>query len=225
MAKEGFVFYISFFAAINVLDPEKRLQCYEAIMNYAFTGNIPEYDDPVVSAIFIMAKPQIDANYKRRENGKLGGRPKKEADDGTTSEEHGAENASDIKGSGSSLKKAYGEFGNVMLTDEEVEKLRAKCSCVDEAIALLDEYIESKGTNSKSHYADIIRWVIDAVKAKKSYASKKHISAPGSTRSGEYGDMAKEMTKLQEGKMAKEHMEKQETQDTTGKADANPDSE
>ena len=80
---DSFIFYASFAEAIKSVPVEHRLQCYEALTDYALTG---EYDDTDVFVRIIMAQavPQIDANFKRRENGakgaefgKKGGRPKK----------------------------------------------------------------------------------------------------------------------------------------------------
>ncbi len=84
---DGFVFYSSFLEAIKDLPDEMRLQAYDAICTYGIEEVEPEVSG-VAKAIFIMAKPQIDANQKRRrvgkangmkgaEYGKLGGRPKK----------------------------------------------------------------------------------------------------------------------------------------------------
>lgn len=74
---DSFIFYQSFYDAITELEPMDKLDAYEAICAYALTGEIKELKG-VVAAIFKLVKPQIDANKKRRENGKNGGRPKKE---------------------------------------------------------------------------------------------------------------------------------------------------
>lgn len=74
---DSFIFYKSFQEAIKCLAPDDRLQVYEAIADYGLYG---EYDEPssgVVKAILMMAIPQMDANAKRRDAGKSGGRPKK----------------------------------------------------------------------------------------------------------------------------------------------------
>lgn len=73
---DSFIFYASFAEAIKSVPVEHRLQCYEALTDYALTG---EYDDTDVFVRIIMAQavPQIDANFKRREDGSKGGRPKK----------------------------------------------------------------------------------------------------------------------------------------------------
>lgn len=57
-------------------------------------------------------------------------------------------------------KKAHGEFGNVLLTDEEFAKLCEKCADADALITELDQYIESQGKTKKykSHYATLLNW-------------------------------------------------------------------
>lgn len=67
-----------------------------------------------------------------------------------------------------SKKVQFGEYKNVLLTDEEHKKL-----CDDygdrrtaEAITCLDEYIEMKGAKYKSHYLAMRKWVFDAIEEK-----------------------------------------------------------
>ena len=71
-------------------------------------------------------------------------------------------------------KKIYGEFQNVLLSDAEVEKLKAEFPEWQQAIEFLSAYIAEKGYKSKSHYLAIRRWVIGAVqeKAKKKPQAK-----------------------------------------------------
>jgi len=57
------------------------------------------------------------------------------------------------------LKSMYGQFQNVLLTDEEYAKLREKFnSSLDDMIERLSEGIASKGYKYKSHYATILSW-------------------------------------------------------------------
>ena len=73
--RDSFVFYRSFFDAIKHLPEENRLEAYEAIFELALNGNdTTEALTAIGKAIFTMAKPQIEANIKRYENGKKGGR-------------------------------------------------------------------------------------------------------------------------------------------------------
>ena len=53
-------------------------------------------------------------------------------------------------------KKSYGEFNNVLLTDEEYHKLEE--SNLLTYIEKLSSYIASKGKKYKSHYATILTW-------------------------------------------------------------------
>lgn len=57
-----------------------------------------------------------------------------------------------------SIKSAYGEFKNVLLTDEEYAKLKARFTDSQNRIERLSSYIESKGKRYKSHYATILTW-------------------------------------------------------------------
>ena len=75
MERDSFIFYRSFSECIRELDPDVRRDCYEALIDYALDGIEPDAEG-VVQAMFRAFKPQIDANNKRYENGKRGGRPK-----------------------------------------------------------------------------------------------------------------------------------------------------
>lgn len=75
--KESFVFYKSFFEALKDLKEKDRLKVYDAICELALNGNEQKLIG-LPKTIFTLIKPQILANTKRYENGKKGGRPKKE---------------------------------------------------------------------------------------------------------------------------------------------------
>lgn len=68
-------------------------------------------------------------------------------------------------------KTAFGEFGNVKLTDDEYDRLHADYPNADEAINFLDSYIEEKGYKSKSHNLSLRRWVFDAINERKTTPS------------------------------------------------------
>lgn len=76
MKREAVLFYKSFEEAISMLPDEDQLKAYRSIVRYGLYGEEPDVDG-VAGAIFLLAKPQIDANNRRYENGKRGGRPKK----------------------------------------------------------------------------------------------------------------------------------------------------
>ena len=60
-------------------------------------------------------------------------------------------------------KHKYGEYKNVLLTDQEYETL-ANMQDGLRAIEYLSEYIAYKGYKAKSHYLAIRKWVFDALK-------------------------------------------------------------
>ena len=66
-----------------------------------------------------------------------------------------------------SVKHKYGEYQNVLLKDEELEKLKKDYNNCEDLIKYLDEYIEMKGYKAKSHYLAIKKWVVEAVKQNK----------------------------------------------------------
>lgn len=55
-------------------------------------------------------------------------------------------------------KHAHGFFANVLLTDDELQKLAEEIPNYEEYIEKLSHYIESKGKKYKSHYATILMW-------------------------------------------------------------------
>lgn len=73
--RESVVFYRSFANAIRDLPPDQFKACAMAIINYGLNGIEPE-GNGIEKTVFCMAKPQIDANNRRYENGTKGGRPK-----------------------------------------------------------------------------------------------------------------------------------------------------
>lgn len=56
------------------------------------------------------------------------------------------------------VKHKYGEYKNVLLTDDELDKLKSEYRDWEARIERLSSYIASKGTKYKSHYATIRNW-------------------------------------------------------------------
>lgn len=69
MARDSFIFYRSFYEAISELPKENQADTYDAIMQYALNQKEIELIG-ISKAIFSLVKPQLDANYKKYENGK-----------------------------------------------------------------------------------------------------------------------------------------------------------
>lgn len=73
--RDGFVFYRSFFESFSDLSKKDKLLLFDALCNYALNDIEPELSG-TTAAIFKLLKPQVDANNRRYENGKKGGRPR-----------------------------------------------------------------------------------------------------------------------------------------------------
>lgn len=67
--KESFIFYKSFFDALQDLKEKERLKVYDAICQLALNGNETKLTG-ISKTIFTLIKPQILANTKRYENGR-----------------------------------------------------------------------------------------------------------------------------------------------------------
>jgi hypothetical protein len=59
---------------------------------------------------------------------------------------------------GNNGKKAYGNYQNVQLTDDELQKLKSEFPDWNERIERLSEYIASTGKKYKNHLATIRSW-------------------------------------------------------------------
>ena len=79
MEQESMIFYRSFYEALRDLDDDIRLELYDAIMRYSLYEEEVEVS-PLAKPFFRLISPQLDANLRRRKNGMLGGRPRKEAE-------------------------------------------------------------------------------------------------------------------------------------------------
>lgn len=75
--RDSLIFYRSFYESIKELPLEAQTQVYNAIFEYSL--NLEEVElSGIAKAVFTLIKPQLDANIKRYENGKKGGRKKVE---------------------------------------------------------------------------------------------------------------------------------------------------
>lgn len=124
--RESTIFYRSFYEAIKLQPKEIQADLYNALFEYTFTGELPESDNLMVQGFFILMKPQIDANNKKYEDGRKGGRPKKEKTSGYEENENpktsGYENNKTIKTSGfenCENSKTSGYEENEMVSDFE----------------------------------------------------------------------------------------------------------
>jgi hypothetical protein len=72
---ESFVFYDSFYIAMKHLSADEKAEYIGAICDYALYEKTSDLS-PKIESMFQLIKPQLDANLRKRKNGKLGGRPR-----------------------------------------------------------------------------------------------------------------------------------------------------
>lgn len=73
----SYVYYESFEDAISLYEEHEQFILYKSINRYALYDEIPKLDKELMK-VFVLIKPQIDANKKRRVDGKKGGRKPKD---------------------------------------------------------------------------------------------------------------------------------------------------
>jgi hypothetical protein len=70
--RDGFIFYRSWHEAIISLPAEVRAEVLTGIIEYALNGELTNTMGKIANAIFVLVKPQIDANNQRFVNGQKG---------------------------------------------------------------------------------------------------------------------------------------------------------
>lgn len=99
--RDSVLFYQSFYESIRNLPEEYQLKVYDAICRYGICGEEVELEGVPLS-IFLLIKPQIDANIRKYDNGNKGGRPSvktetKPNDNQDTTEEEPRNNQTETK--------------------------------------------------------------------------------------------------------------------------------
>lgn len=73
--RDSFIFYRSFFEASKALNDAEKASLFNAICEYSLNQTETKLE-PILNAMFMLIKPQLESNNKRYENGMNGGRPK-----------------------------------------------------------------------------------------------------------------------------------------------------
>lgn len=189
--KDSFVLFKQHYSLIQELSLEQRGKLLTAVYEWQLSGNVPSFDDLLVKVVFVSMSQAVEAADKkyeevcerRREAGKLGGRPKKangfdekakkangfdekqtKANESIRLDKSRLDNKEKDIPKGISKKKSshkhkYGQYGNVLLSDEELGKLKAEFPFDwEERIERLSEYVASTGKVYKNFLATIRRW-------------------------------------------------------------------
>ena len=186
MERDSFVFYKSFYEAIKEIDEKNQLQVFVAICEYSLNEKEIELTG-ISKAIFTLIKPNIDSAKARYtasvENGKKGGRPKKETQQKPSKnlnktqqkpsknlnedEDVNVDVDDNVNEDINTQKIHFAEF--VSMTNAEYEKLISTHGkdFADQCISVLDNYKGASGKTYKSDYRAILNWVVDKVKEKK----------------------------------------------------------
>lgn len=77
-AREGFMFFRSYYEGAKELDDEQRLAFYDALIEYALNDTEPTISG-VPKSCFAFVKPVLDRSKARAEAGRKGGKSKREA--------------------------------------------------------------------------------------------------------------------------------------------------
>lgn len=132
--RDSFVFYRSFFEGVKELDPEAQLKVYNAIFELALNDEQADLSG-ASKAVFLLIKPQIEANNKRYSDGKKGGRPKNQ------------------KTSGYEIEKP------LVIENEKTKKPNVNVNVnVNENVNENVEVVEAPAT-SKNDFTDLSQWL------------------------------------------------------------------
>ena len=189
--RKAFSFYRSYYEASKDL-PTKEAQAdfLMAICTYIFDGEEPELHG-VASAMFKLAKPNLDTSVKRANAGQIGGSNSKkqnktkanEKQNESKSEANEKQNESQAEAINDYMindymindlmindkekinkkekpqKHKYGQYQNVLLSDDELAKLKTEFPVDwEERIERVSEYCASKGVTYKNYLATIRTW-------------------------------------------------------------------
>ena len=189
--RKAFSFYRSYYEASKDLPTkEDQADFLMAICSYIFDGVEPEITG-VASAMFKLAKPNLDTSIKRASVGQTGGKSKANAKQNDSKPEANAKQngskpeANDkqtesndeanpkrymindymindkekINKKEKPQKHKYGQYQNVLLSDDELEKLKTEFPVDwEERIERVSEYCASKGVTYKNYLATIRTW-------------------------------------------------------------------
>lgn len=188
MAIEYFCCFHSYRKKIAKLSDQEVGRLFRSLLEYSETGETQELAGrEAVAFDFISddidrAKKAYDEKCEtNKSNGLKGGRPKNpknrtviletqetQTEDKTKTErKYKEKNEGRVKAAKppTPARHKYGQYGNVLLTDEELDKLKSEFPDWEARIERLSEYMASKGTSYKNHLATIRAWARKDVQA------------------------------------------------------------
>jgi len=184
--RKAFSFYRSYYEASKDLPTkEDQADFLMAICSYIFDGVEPEITG-VASAMFKLAKPNLETSIKRANAGQIGGSSNKKENklkandkqNESKTEANDKQNGSQVEAINDYMindyminekekinkkekpqKHQYGEYKNVLLSDDELQKLQTEFpSDWKERIENVSEYCQSHGKTYKDYLATMRNW-------------------------------------------------------------------
>lgn len=179
--QKSFILHLDSLEILDRLSNEQRGELLYAMVKY-HKGEKLELS-PMVDVVFFNFEKQFIRDRekyeksceKNRKNGEKGGRPREEtetqnnpvgfsetqnnplAPDSDSDSDSKNDSDSDLKEK--NKKKKFGEYKHVLLTEEQLEKLKVKFpNSWVENISKLDIGIQMKGYKYKDHYLAILDW-------------------------------------------------------------------
>lgn len=182
--RKAFSFYRSYYEASKDLPREAQADFLMAICAYIFDGVEPDLQG-VASAMFKLAKPTLDTSIKRASAGQTGGKSK--ANSKQTDSKPEANQKQTVSNDEANPKRymindymindqvmndkekidkkekpqrhKYGQYKNVLLSDDEVEKLKTEFPLDwQDRIERVSEYVASTGKHYSNFLAVIRAW-------------------------------------------------------------------
>ena len=172
MGRSQFTFYESFAKAISrIRSKEDRADAYDALCNYALAGIEPDPESvsDIVMIVFELIKPTMDASKKKAEEQRRrrAGEKQAEAEDGDKTPEPQQAEAEPVKnepeacqppaaaqpqpGGEKIVRKKYGKYRWVKLSEQELEALRHDLGDdeVKRCITYIDESAQASGNKNR----------------------------------------------------------------------------
>ena len=170
--RDSTIFYRSFYEAISELPEDLQLVVYQSIFDYSLNFNEPDLTG-IAKTVFILIKPQLEANNKKFENGKkaktkqTGSKPEAK-DKQTGSKAQGNVNVNvnvndNVNGKENKNVNIFRKISHLILTNDENKdllKLGYKQGYINQILDNIENYSENSKYNSL--FLTAKNWLIKA---------------------------------------------------------------